>query len=167
VHTIGNDIASWTYHVPFGWTPYAVCTVPPCKLATDAVIPPKQIDKQTQLRFRPPGEPVVGGYSLRLKIMDNTDLNPAQMVATKVVGFQQEFSDQDYSRLRQTPNAVYFTYIDGNDHLRYNFFQWFAVPTHPNATLEMSVSGRARDRDGLEALFNRFADNVTGTQPPA
>ncbi len=167
VHRIGNDIASWTYHVPFGWTAYAVCAVQPCKLATDAVVPPKQIDKQAQLRFRPPGEPVIGGYSLRLKIMDNTDLNPAQMVATKVVGFQQEFSDQDYTRLRQTPSAVYFTYIDGEDHRRYNFFQWFAVPNHPNATLEMSVSGRARDRDGLEAIFNRFADNLTGTQPPA
>jgi hypothetical protein len=30
----------------------------------------------------------------------------------------------------------------------------------------MSVSGRADDQDGLEALFTRFADNLTGTQPP-
>jgi hypothetical protein len=88
------------------------------------------------------------------------------MVATKVVGFRQEFSNQHFSTLQRTPSAVYFTYIDGEDHLRYNFFQWFAVPDHPNATLEMSVSGRAVDQDGLEALFLRFADNLTGTQPP-
>ncbi len=166
VHSIANDIASWTYHVPFGWTAYAVCTATPCTLPDDAVLRPKQIDKQAQLRFRPAGEPVVGGYSLRVKVVDNLDLNPAQLVATKVVGFRQEFSDQDFSVVRRTPSAVYFTYIDGEDHLRYNFFQWFAVPGHANATLEMSVSGRERDRAGLEALFNRFADNLTGSQPP-
>jgi hypothetical protein len=167
VHSIRNDLASWIYHVPFGWTAYAVCTAPPCRLPDDAVIPPKRIDRQVELRFRPAGEPVLGGYSLRVKIMDNVELNPAQMVATKVVGFRQGFSDQDFSILRRTPSAVYFTYIDGAHHLRYNFFQWFAVPNHANATLEMSVSGRARDREGLEALFNRFADNLTGAQPPA
>ncbi len=166
VHSIANDIASWTYHVPFGWTAYGVCTAQPCKIPTDAVVPPKQIDQQAQLRFRPAGEPVVGGYSLRVKILENADLNPEQMVATKVVGFRQEFSNQHFSTLQRTPSAVYFTYIDGEDHLRYNFFQWFAVPDHANATLEMSVSGRAVDQDGLEALFLRFADNLTGTQPP-
>ncbi len=166
VHTIANDIASWTYHVPVGWTAYAVCTTEPCKIPTDGVVPKKKIDQQTQVRFRPAGEPVIGGYSLRVKMLDNLDLNPAQMVATKVVGFQQSFSQQDYRTLQRTPSTVHFTYIDGEDHLRYNFFQWFAVPGHPNATLEMSVSGRARDQDGLEALFNRFADNLTGTQPP-
>ena len=39
VHSIGNDIASWTYHVPFGWTAYAVCTALPCKIQTDGVMP--------------------------------------------------------------------------------------------------------------------------------
>jgi hypothetical protein len=166
VHAIANDRASWTYHVPFGWTAYGVCTAQPCKIPTDSVVPPKQIDQQAQVRFRPAGEPVDGGYSLRVRIMDNADLNPAQMVATKVVGFRQEFSKHNFSVLQRTPSAVYFTFADSGNHLRYNFFQWFAVPDHPNATLEMSVSGRAADQDGLEALFTRFADNLTGTQPP-
>jgi len=166
VHSIGNDLASWTYHVPFGWTAYGVCSALPCKIPTDSVVPPKQIDKQAQLRFRPAGEPIDGGYSLRVKILDNADLNPAQMVATKVVGFRQAFSKLDFSVLQRTPSAVYFTFTDSGKHLRYNFFQWFAVPNHSNATLEMSVSGRAADQDGLEALFLRFADNLTGTQPP-
>jgi hypothetical protein len=167
VHHIHNDLATWTYHVPQGWTAYAVCTppvgAPPCKIPTDTVIAPKKIDRQTQLRFRPLDEPVVGGYSLRVKIMDNTDLNPAQMVPTKIVGFRQEFSDQGFSITRRTPSAVYFNYVDSTNHLRLNFFQWFAVPGRANATLEMSVSGRAEDQAGLNALFNRFADNLTGT----
>jgi hypothetical protein len=166
VHHIHNDLATWTYHVPQGWTAYAVCSVPvgapPCKVPTDTVIPPKKVDKQTQVRFRPADEPVIGGYSLRVKIMDNTELNPAQMVATKKVGFVQEFSDQKFNVTHRTQSAIWFTYVDGTNHLRLNYFQWFSVPGRANATLEMSVSGRASDKPGLDALFNRFADNLTG-----
>jgi hypothetical protein len=162
VHHIHNDLATWTYHVPQGWAAYGVCTAPPCKIATDQIVPPKKIDKQTQVRFRPPDEPVIGGYSLRVKIMDNTDLNPAQMVATKRVGFQQEFTDQNFTVTNRTNSAIYFTFVDGTNHMRLNYFQWFAVPGRPNATLEMSVAGRASDKPGLYALFNRFADNLTG-----
>jgi hypothetical protein len=161
VHHIGNDLATWTYHVPQGWTAYGVCTAPPCKIATDEVVPPKKIDKQTQVRFRPPGEPVIGGYSLRVKIMENTEFNPAQIVPTKVVAFRQAYP-KHFSVFKRTPSAVYFTYVDETNHLRYNYFQWFAVPGRANATLEMSVSGRTADKAGLGALFMRFADNLTG-----
>jgi hypothetical protein len=161
VHHIGNDLASWTYHVPQSWTAYGVCTATPCKIATDEVVPPKKIDKQTQVRFRPPGEPVIGGYSLRVKIMDNTEFNPAQIVPTKVVAFRQAYPEH-FSVFKRTSSAVYFTYVDETNHLRFNYFQWFAVPGRANATLEMSVSGRAADKAGLNALFLRFADNLTG-----
>jgi hypothetical protein len=165
VHHIHNDLATWTYHVPQGWTAYGVCTAPPtgppCKIADDEVVPPKKIDQQTQVRFRPPDEPVIGGYSLRVKIMDNTDFNPAQMVPTKVVGFRQEYP-QHFSITHRDQSSVRFTYVDGTNHLRLNYFQWFAVPGRANATLEMSVSGRISDKTGLIALFNRFADNLTG-----
>jgi hypothetical protein len=160
-HQIHNDLATWQYHVPFGWTAYGVCQTAPCPFATDEVVPDPKVNKQNQVRFRPSDEPVVGGYSLRVKILTNTDLNTTQMVGTKVIGFRQAYSNQDFSIIRRTPSAVYFTYVDGGDHLRYDFFQWFAAPGHANATLEMSVSGRKRDQAGLEALFNRFADNLT------
>jgi hypothetical protein len=164
-HRIHNDLATWSYHVPQGWTAYGVCTAPPtgppCKFADDEPVPPTQVDKQTQVRFRPPGEPPVGGYSLRVKILDNTELNPAQMVATKKVGFQQEFSDQNFTVTHRTQSAIYFTYV-ADDHLRLDYFQWFAVPGRANATLEMSVAGRASDEAGLKALMLRFADNLSG-----
>src|SRR5512141_3202818 len=39
VHHIHNDLATWTYHVPQGWTAYGVCTAPqtgpPRKIADD------------------------------------------------------------------------------------------------------------------------------------
>lgn len=165
--TIGNELATWTYHVPAGWVPYAVCAVPgecPPPMQVDDALTPRQAARQPEIRFRPPDEPTVGGYSLRVKILDNTQLfNPQQMVATKIVGFK---AYSHFKLLKKTPSAAYFTYIDGNDHLRYNYFQWFAATGSSTATLEMSVAGRERDVPGLKALFNRFADNVLGTNEP-
>jgi hypothetical protein len=165
--TIGNDLATWTYHVPQGWVPYAVCIVlgecPP-PMQNDDLLTPRQALVQPEVRFRPPGEPPEGGYSLRVKVLDNTQLfSPAQMVATKIVGFR---AYDHFELLKKTPSAAYFTYIDGNQRLRYNYFQWFAVPGSSTATLEMSVAGRKQDVPGLKALFNRFADNVIGTDEP-
>jgi hypothetical protein len=164
---IGNDLATWTYHVPQGWEPFAVCTVlgecPP-PMQTDDPLTPRQAVVQPEVRFRPAGEPTEGGYSLRVKVLDNTQqFNPEQMVATKIVGFR---AYSHFELLKKTPSAAYFTYIDGNQHLRYNYFQWFAVSGSSTATLEMSVAGRKQDVPGLKALFNRFADNVIGTSEP-
>jgi hypothetical protein len=134
-------------------------------MTTDTRLTPEQVDRQPEVRFRPPDEPTIGGYSLRVKILDNTlGLNPAQMVSTKIQGFKQSY--ETFQKLKQTPSAVYFTYRDENNHLRYNYFQWFAAAGSSTATLEMSVAGRERDVPGLKALFNRFADNVLGTTEP-
>ncbi|MGI8522725.1 MAG: hypothetical protein ACR2K3_05360 [Nocardioides sp.] len=159
-HRVRNKLATWQYHVPQGWTAYSAC-IPgvPCRTPDNTVIPPKRVDRNQQVRFRPAGEPLVGGYSLRVRILDNTlAMNTGQLVSTKVRGFQDAFTD--FTIIRQTPSAVYFTYRDGGNHLRYNFFQWFAAPGSTTATLEMSVSGRQSDAKGLQALFNRFADDV-------
>jgi hypothetical protein len=167
-YTIGNDLARWSYHVPTGWAGYSLCTPAPgepCTLPTDRPLTPRQIDRASQVRFRPQGEPAVGGYSLRVGILDNTLNNLGQMVATKLTGFQQ--GGMEFHVIRQTPSAIYFSYRDPSTNLhRWNFFQWFAVPGLPNATLEMSVSGRQRDAPGLRALLNRFADDVVGSPPP-
>jgi hypothetical protein len=169
VQTIGNDLATWTYHVPQGWPAYAVCSVGECPppMQTDDRLTPRQLAQQPEVRFRPPGEPPVGGYSLRVKVLDNTlGLNPGQMVGTKIRGFRQAYANDEFSLLHQTPTAAYFTVVDSNDHLRYNYFQWFHAQGSPTATLEMSVAGRKRDVAGLKALFNRFADDVSGSTEP-
>ena len=66
------------------------------------------------------------------------------MVGTKIRGFRQAY--QNFQLLKQTPSAAYFTYRDSNNHLRYNYFQWFAATGSSTATLEMSVAGRAARR---------------------
>lgn len=86
IHRMKNKLATWDYHAPKGWTAYSVC-VPgaPCRTPTDTVIPPKRTDRNQQVRFRPVGEPLVGGYSRRVRILDNTlAMNTGQLVSTKV-----------------------------------------------------------------------------------
>jgi hypothetical protein len=167
VHTLKNRLATWTYHVPASWTPYAACPPPPapCKIPTDTVLKPGQVDRQRQVVFRPQSEPTQGGYLMRVAVLDNTLSNVGQMLATKIVGFEQQqaATSEEFHIIKRTPYSVYFRYRAlPSNRLRYNFFQWFAVEGVPNATLEMSVAGRASDVPGLKALFNRFADNLTG-----
>jgi hypothetical protein len=168
--TIGNDLATWTYHIPQDWVPYAVCAPTadcPPPMQNDDLLTPRQAAQQPQVRFRPPDEPPVGGFSLRVRILDNSlGWNTGQMVGNKIIGFRQTYSHAEFKLTHRTPSAAYFTYIDGNHHLRYNYFQWFAAPGSSTATLEMSVAGRQQDVPGLKALFNRFADNVIGTTEP-
>jgi hypothetical protein len=170
VHTLKNRLATWTYHVPASWTAYAACppAPAPCKIPTDTVLKPGQVDKQHQVVFRPPGEPTLGGYLMRVALLDNTLSNVGQMVATKIVGFEQQqaATSEEFHIIRQTAYSVYFRYRAlPSNRLRYNYFQWFAVDGQPNATLEMSVAGRKSDVPGLKALFNRFADNASGSSP--
>jgi hypothetical protein len=131
----------------------------------DTPLSPQQVDHQLEVRFRPAGEPVIGGYSLRVKVLDNTQFDVHQTVGTKIIGFEDGVKDFNISK--QTDHTVYFDYRDPSTNFhRFNYFQWFAVPGQTNATLEMSVSGRKQDVPGLQELFDRFADNVAGELPP-
>ena len=150
-HTIGNHLASWSYHVPAGWEPFAVCRYAgecPPQIADDTPLTPRQAARVPEVRFRPPNEPPVGGYSIWLQMLDNSTFNPEQLVATKIVGFRQEFTGQHFSVLRRTPSAVYFTYTYGPPdklRLRYNFFQWFQAPGQAGRD-PSDVGGRAQAR---------------------
>jgi hypothetical protein len=158
VHTIHSRLATWTYHVPQGWLASSS--------ESDATLTPRQIARSQDVRFRPAGEPAVGGYSLYVRTLDNVLDNVGQMVATKITGFEQA-GYPDVHILKQNDSAVYFTYRDpSTQYLRYNFFQWFAVPGQQNATLQVSVAGRERDAPGLRNLIHRFADNVAGAVTP-
>src|SRR5262245_21225347 len=88
-HVMHNGLAIWHYHVPQGWQAYYVCSSPcPPGVVPDDPMTPEQIDRSTEVRFRPEGEPRVGGYSLRVRALDNTFIDVHQIVGTKVVGFR-------------------------------------------------------------------------------
>ena len=119
-------------------------------------MPPGQRSSYDELRFRPEGEPVEGGYSLRVKLV-NSRLTPAQMVAAK---WQALASVDDLQQIDRQSEFLQFTYRTAGNHLRYNYFQWFAAPQSDQATLEMSVVGRAADVEGLDKLFAAFESTL-------
>src|SRR3954449_9527318 len=79
--SIGNELATWTYHIPADWQGDAVCGAggggppPPAAgrasavggpggespppMATDERLTARQLVEQPEVRFRPPGEPTV------------------------------------------------------------------------------------------------------------
>jgi len=162
VHVVSNALAHWTYHVPLGWEPYWVCSTAsscPAGAYTDKPMPAGAVNKAQEVRFRPPSEPTSGGYSLRVRILDNTFVDVHQTVGTKIIGFRDSSQIAEFHILHKDDHSVYFEYRDAaSNYHRFNYFQWFSVPGQTNATLEMSVSGRLRDVPGLKALFDRFAE---------
>ena len=147
-YRIGNRLQAWEYPVPEGWVAYAVSR------GGDRPIPPEAVEKYDEVRFRPVGEELVGGYSLRVKAIDNHK-SPLDELAVKMSDFERIYDDVEV--LDQTDEAVYFTFRAENDTLRYNYFRWFAAGDDAEATLEMSVAGRKVDEPGIRALFDQFA----------
>lgn len=147
-YRISNDLQTWSYLAPRGWTAYDV--------PDGNVIPVAEIPDRGEIRFRPSDEPTEGGYSLRVKEV-NDHVAPATMLRDKMTGLA-DLADVVY--LDQTDDSLYFTYRDGNNKLRYNFFRWFAAPGSAEATLEMSVVGREQDELGLQGIFEQFKSGL-------
>ena len=147
-----TQLQTWEYPVPAGWVADAVTANGDRAITTDVV------DDYIEVRFRPEGEPPVGGYSLRVKSIN--DHRPTEdEVLLKISDFERLY--QDVEILEQTDSTVFLTFrTDEEDRLRYNFFHWFEVPGSDVATLEMSLAGRAEDEEGMHALFEQFAERA-------
>lgn len=133
---IGDD--GWRYTHPRGWR------------AT--------VEGDENLRYRPPSAPDYGGYSLRVKLVED-NLSPMASVAYRRERVLSE--EQGVTFLRQTDDSLRFVFRDEFNHRRFNFIKWIADPRTGFAAVEISVVGRKRDLDGLHDLF----DNVTATNP--
>jgi hypothetical protein len=146
---MGNSVQAWRVPVPRGWQAF---TVP-----GDEPVAPKKRGGYDELRFRPADEPADGGYSLRVKTV-NAHLATGPMVTARLAAVRQAYDE--VTVLSQREDSLKFTFRDGNNRLRYNYFQWFAAPGSSEASLEMSVAGREVDEPGLDDLFAAFASTL-------
>lgn len=134
----------WVYDAPKGWTPLIENGDP------------------NEIRWRPEGEPPVGGYSLRVKLVFEHKSEQA-MVAQKLAAMQSGYTDVEV--LGQTQDLLSFSYREPDtDTQRFNTFQWFSLPGSSEARFEMSVVGREVDRAGLDDLLQQVARSVEPVQ---
>ena len=133
----------WSYSAPTGW------------LMT--------IEGRDELRWRPPNETVSGGFSMRVKLVDE-NRTPEQMVAQKKDAFLSLYDDVVV--LDEDADSIYFSYRDPEAQTqRFNRFFWKAGPGTTEANFEMSVVGRKADVPGLTELFERVAGSVEKVTP--
>jgi hypothetical protein len=146
---MGNSVQEWLVPVPTRWEAFSVPAGEP--------VPKKERSSFDELRFRPPDEPDAGGYSLRVKTV-NAHLPTGAMVSARLAAVRKAYAE--VTVLVRTEDSLRFTFRDGTNHLRYNYFRWFGGPQSSEASLEMSVAGRKVDEAGLEALFTAFASTL-------
>ena len=141
-HVLGDPPYAWHYVAPKGWKPTQ--------------------EGLDEIRWRPPDEPTVGGFSLRVKLVSENK-TPAEMVSQKLAAMQAGYEDVEV--LGQTQDLLSFSYRDTTrDTRRFNTFRWFAVPGETVAKFEMSVVGRTADRAGLDDLLEQVSSSVTKVQ---
>lgn len=139
-HTLGvSPLYEWAYRAPKGWEPFQ--------------------EGLDEIRWRPADEPIVGGFSLRVKISTehkSTQAMVDQKAAAMLAGYQ------DVTILGRTDDLLAFSYRDVVRNVkRFNTFRWFAIPGETEARFEMSVVGREVDRVGLADLLDQVARSVT------
>lgn len=130
---IGDKSFAWYYPHPADWRS--------TRLSVD------------EYRYRVPGAPTAGGYSMRVQLVSDKR-STEEMAAARLQRAMSE--SQDVTVLLQTDDELQYTFRDGYNRKRWNFFRWFAAsPTRP-ATLELSVVGRRADVPGLTSLIARL-----------
>jgi hypothetical protein len=139
-HTIGPPSFRWAYDVPRGWQPFAF---------------EETLD---EVRWRPRGEPEVGGFSLRVKLSTEHKTKES-MVAQKLSAMEAGYDDVEV--LGRTGDLLSFSYREPAGNVkRYNTFRWFSLPGQSEAKFEMSVVGREVDRPGLDDLLARVSGSI-------
>ena len=138
-HKLGEPSYQWRYDVPVGWAP-------------------EEISPLFEVRWRPPDEPPIGGYSLRVKLVNEHRTN-AEMVAAKLSAVQGIYDDVHV--LARTDDLLSFRYRDPEHNTRrFNTFTWFTPPGGATAEFEMSVVGREVDLAGLDSLRDHVAASI-------
>jgi len=141
-HVIGSPGFQWTYRAPRGWV--------------------RTEEYDNEYRWRPRGEPEIGGYSLRVKIASEHKTRE-QMVAQKLAAMQAGY--QDVEIIGQTTDLLSFSYRDAvRNTQRFNTFMWFSIPGETEAKFEMSVVGRSVDRAGLDDLLATVSRSISPVQ---
>ncbi|MFC0222540.1 hypothetical protein [Nocardioides zeicaulis] len=107
-------------------------------------------------QWRPPDQPPFG-YVLRVEQVLSNRRSIAWTLERRIDELDED--EQNVRVLGRTPSSLHFSYVTSN-HLRHGYLRWIDLTGSDNAQVEVAVTGRTADQDGMARLIERVADGI-------
>lgn len=107
-------------------------------------------------QWRPPDQPPFG-YVLRVEQVLSNRRSIDWTLSRRIDELNED--EQNVRVLGRTPSSLHFSYVTSN-HLRHGYLTWIDLTGSDNAQVEIAVTGRASDQDGMAALIQRVAEGT-------
>lgn len=104
-------------------------------------------------QWRPPDQPSFG-YLVRVEQVVSNRRSIAWTLDRRIDELDED--EQAVRVLGRTDATLHYSYVASN-HLRHGYLTWLDLTGSDNAQVEIAVSGRARDQDGMAELISRIA----------
>ncbi|MBS2936161.1 hypothetical protein KDN32_00210 [Nocardioides sp. J2M5] len=104
-------------------------------------------------QWRPPDQPSFG-YLVRVEQVLSNRRSIAWTLDRRIDELEED--EQAVRVLGRTDATLHYSYVASN-HLRHGYLTWLDLTGSDNAQVEIAVSGRARDQDGMAELIGRIA----------
>lgn len=111
-----------------------------------------------EARFTPPGNPS-HTYSIRVELVGSQTRTIQQSVTDRVTDLQGDTRIEDLQILAQADDSLIASFVL-DDFRIVSVLRWVSPRGTPAAEVEISASGRMRDRPGLEALAELVARRI-------
>lgn len=114
------------------------------------------VNSLNEWQWRPPGQPAFG-YVLRVEQVLSNRRSIDWTLDRRIDELNEDEGNVEI--LSQTADSLHFTYVTSN-HLRHGYLTWLDLTGSDNAQVEIAVTGRAVDEDGMGDLIARIAAGV-------
>ena len=108
-------------------------------------------------QWRPPDQPSFGQVMRVEQVLSNRR-SISWTLDRRIEELDED--EQNVTILERTDRSLHFTFVTSN-HLRHGFLTWLDVTGSDDAQVEIAVTGRARDADGMADLIRRVAAGVS------
>ena len=134
--TVGGRAFGVTVPVPEGWQKFSLASA--------------------ENRWTLPGNPE-HSYSLRVEMVFGQRQTVAQILESRAADLS---TLPEFEVLDRTDDTLAFRYIDSTQHARLQLVRWISPRDTGTAEVEVAVSGRMVDEDGLAALLETVTNGA-------
>ena len=110
------------------------------------------VNSLNEWQWRPPNQPDFG-YVLRVEQVLSNRRSIDWTLDRRIDELNED--EQRVVVVSETPDSLHFTYVTSG-HLRHGFLTWLDLTGSDNAQVEIAVTGRAVDEDGMGDLIARI-----------